>query len=175
MSGIRPMIDAAVASAIAEHPKYFTELGLANERARTVIVRKIMAALRGDGVDKPAAESSVSSALPVPISVEPQSREGRAYANLRRLAGASTPFLMGTGQYSVPPSAACEAVYALAALPDKSHWTPITHAQMGAWGEFFRETLPNAPRRPMTADQRMPWPWPPSATGKVYDAMDQTA
>lgn len=176
MTGIRPIIDAAVADALAEHPKYFTPKG--HEHARTVIVRKIMAAIRGDGADKASAEiASTASTLPQPTSVEPTSREGRAYTALCQLAGAVAPFRMGDGRIAIPPDANKARVFALSDLPPRSHWLFLTeHRQVAAWNEFFREMLPQAARRPIIEKRGeqsgilMPWPWPPRRDGQTYDA-----
>lgn len=172
-SGLRPMIDAAVAAAIAEHPKYFTPKGL--EHARTAIVRKVMAALRGDNAEKSADELAPEPAAPMPLVVDPKSREGRAYANLRKLAGAPPPFRMGNGTISIPPQAQRESVYAFSDLPAESAWLFVTvPRQIAAWMEFFGETLAPAPRRTIQHVREgesgilVPWPWPPSATGKTY-------
>lgn len=172
MSGIRPIIDSAVVDVLAEHPKYFTPRG--HEHARTVIVRKVMAAIRGDGAEKPA-EVAATSVRPQPLPVEPSSREGRAYSNLCRLSGAVQPWKTGAGHFILPAESANEAVYALAELPDQTSWQFLTdRRQIGAWTEFFAESLPNAARRPIIHKRDdlsgilMPWPWPPGATGKIY-------
>lgn len=176
MSGIRPMIDGAVADAMAAHPKYFTPKG--HEHARDVIVRKIMAAIRGDGPKLDDAESAPPS-LPQPVAVEPTSREGRAYTALRELAGASAPFRMSGGLISLPPEANNVRVMALADdLPPRERWEFLTETkQIGAWNEFFRAMLPEGtPRRSIVetrGDQTgilMPWPWPPGRDGKIYNA-----
>ena len=174
MTGLRPIIDAAVAAVIAEHPKYFTPKGI--EHAKTVIVRKVMAAVRGDGgQDKPGDAASEPATVQSTL-VEPESREGRAYANLRTIAGAVMAFKTGDGRIVVNPEAACEAVYAFGDLPEKSQWLFLTEQRhIGAWGEFFRDHLPGVPRRPILQQQGdkrgilMPWPWPPRKDGKVYD------
>lgn len=178
MTGLRPIIDSAVASAIAEHPKYFTERGI--EKAQSAITRKIMAALfRSDG-DKPAEPQLGETADPVPLAADPKSREGRAYASLRMLGGASPPLWMSNGTISIPTSAQRDSVYALAALPAQAAWEFITdHRQVGAWQEFFAETMPTAARRPIQTERNgqtgilMPWPWPPAKDGKIY-SRDET-
>lgn len=174
MTGLRPIIDSAVAAAIAEHPKYFTERGL--EKAQAAIVRKVMSALfRSDGtVDAPIETPAPVEPLQ-PLAADPKSAEGRAYINLRELAGAAAPFRMGDGQISIPPEAQKPAVYALADLPALP-WVFITDRQQtGAWLEFLAEALPKAVARKSIQIRRgdatgilMPWPWPPSVTGKIY-------
>lgn len=170
---LRAIIDAAVADAMAEHPKYFTPKG--HEHARTVIVRKIMAAFRGDGSDKPDDTAADHPASPQPLLVEPHSREAIAFSNLRQIAGATTPFRLGDGRLSINAEAACPAVFALADLPLKSQWLFLTAPRnVGAWQEFFRDTLPGVARRPIHEHRGtevgllMPWPWPPTKDGKVY-------
>jgi hypothetical protein len=179
MTGIRPIIEHAVASAIAEHPKYFTERGL--EKAQAAITRKVMAALfRSDS--ESGADAGAPPAPPAevgPLSVDPKSAEGRAYINLRSLAGASAPFRMQDGNISLPPEAQKPAVYALADLPALP-WPFITDRQQtGAWMEFLADALPKGvARKPIqttrdgVAGISMPWPWPPSVTGKVYTVED---
>lgn len=174
MSGIRPIIENAVALAIAEHPKYFTERGI--EKAQTAIVRKVMAALvPRSGMDDAGADPA-PPAEPVelvPLAVDPKSREGRAYTALRALAGAAAPFRMGDGTISIPITAQGERVWAFADAPAE-HGFVTDKQQIGAWMEFFGETLPTTARRPITIERNgtsgilVPWPYPPSVTGKVY-------
>lgn len=183
MSVLRAIIDAAVADAIAEHPKYFTPRGL--EHARTVIVRKVMAALR-DGGDKASGPSGPEPASPPqptqPVLADPQSREARAFANLRLVAGAGTPFRTGDGRVSIPPQASGPDVLAFADLPPKTSWLFVSdRKQMGAWVEFFGHTLPNVPRRSITEHQNgmpgfvLPWPWPPRKDGTTYTNAEDDA
>lgn len=174
MTGIRPMIETAVAAVIAEHPKYFTERGL--EKAQNAITRKIMSALvPRDGATAAEQPPPTEPADLAPLAVDPKSREGRAYANLRMLAGAAPPFRMGDGTWSIPPAAQREAVYAMADLPSQDEWEFLTERKhVGAWLEFFNETLPTTARKPISQDRVgatgivMPWPWPPSKDGKTY-------
>lgn len=176
MTGLRPIIDCAVADAMAAHPKYFTPKG--HEHARDVIVRRIMAAIRGDGPSKSPDETEATTpSTPQPVSVEPTTREGRSYAVLCNLAGAVAPFRMGDGRIAIPPDANNARVFALSDLPPRSRWLFLSdHRQIAAWNEFFRETLPQAARRPIVerrGDQSgilMPWPWPPRRDGATYDA-----
>ncbi len=173
MSGIKPIIEGAVADAMAEHPKYFTPKG--HEHAQTVLVRKIMAAIRGDGA-KPDESDAAPPAAPQPTSVESSSREGRAYAALRKLAGAGEPFRMSGGLISLPPEANNIRVFALADLPsrDKFEFLTVTK-QVGAWNEFLKQMLPDGTPRRSIVEQRgdqtgilMPWPWPPGRDGRIY-------
>jgi hypothetical protein len=172
MTGIRPIIDDAVAAVLAEHPKYFTPKG--HEHARTVIVRKVMAAIRGAS-DKPADTTTAPTSAPQSSLVDPTSHEGRAYASLCLLAGAIAPFRTGDGRFVLPAEANNAAVLTLADLPPKDQWLFLTERKhIGAWSEFFRESLPHAARKPILQTRGtetgilMPWPWPPSKTGVVY-------
>lgn len=179
MTGIRPMISDAIAAYIAEHPKQFSERGI--EKAQAGLTRKIMAALlRSD--NEPEPETPAPPAELAPLTVDPKSTEGRAYTNLRSLAGAGAPFRMQDGNISLPPEAQKPAVYALADLPAQP-WQFITDRQQtGAWLEFFAESLPKGvARKPIQIEQNgatgilVPWPWPPSKDGKIYTAGDAAA
>lgn len=180
MNLIKSAIDGAIADAIAEHPKYFTPRGL--EHARTVILRKVMAALRGD-TDKPDdAPAQVASTPAGPMSADPDSREATAYLVLRQAAGAGPPFRMGDGRISIPAAALQGDALAFADAPPASAWPLICdRQQIAAWQEFFRETLPGLPRKPIMVTEgasvgiRVPWPWPPAKTGKTYDPNEDAA
>lgn len=179
MNLIRAAIDGAIADALAEHPKYFTPKG--HEHARTVLVRKIMHALRGDGAEKVADEAAPQPAS-APISADPASREALAYLTMRSAAGAAPPFRMGDGRISIPVAAQGEDVLAFFDAPNKTHWPLITERQqIGAWSEFFNDKLPAVPRKPILVAEgdvtgiRVPWPWPPAKTGKVYAPADEDA
>lgn len=181
MTGIRPIIDTAVAAVIAEHPKYFTERGL--EKAQVAITRKIMAALvpRGGSDENAEPAPPPEPVDPMPLAVDPKSREGRAYANLRQLAGAAPPYRMGDGTISIPPEAQKSAVYALADMPNSPSEIITAPRQIGSWMEFLAESLPQGvARKPIQFDHggsaaiAMPWPWPPSKDGKIYTAGDAT-
>lgn len=179
MNLIRTAIDGAVAAAMAEHPKYFTDKG--HEHAQIVIVRKIMAALRGDG-EKSDASEDAKPAPTGPITVDPTGRMGRAYLVLCQAAGAVAPFRTADGKFSVRPEAQGDDVLAFADAPPASAWLFIHERQkIGAWTEFFREVLPGVARRPIAVTQGeatgilAPWPWPPASTGKTYDPTEDAA
>jgi hypothetical protein len=181
VSGIRPIIENAVATVIAEHPKYFTDRGL--EKAGNAIVRKVMAALvpRSAGDEQAEPAPPAEPVEPKPLPVDPKTREGRAYTNFRAFAGAAAAFRMGDGKISLPVAAQNERVYAFADLPPEPEWRFITERpQIAAWLEFFGEVLTASARRPIQitrGDQvgiLMPWPWPPSKDGKVYTSGDGT-
>lgn len=171
---IRATIDGAVAATIASHPKLFTPKGL--EKAQAILVRKIMAALSDRDKapappDPPAPQTSPQRFM----LVNQNSREAQAYTNLRRIAGGLKPRQMSDGRVIIPAPAFCSAVFALADLPPFCDWPFLTDAnKVKAWMEFFREMLPDIPRRPITETRDgvtgicMPAYWPPSKTGKMY-------
>jgi hypothetical protein len=176
VSNLKTIVSDAIAAAIAEHPKYFTPKGL--EHAQSVILRKVMAAMRGDPADKAAADATAESAR-LPIAVDASSREGLAYTNLRWLAGAVKPVRMGDGRISVPVTAQRDDVYALADVDTRSDLPFVTdERQIAAWLEFFSETLGAAARRPIRQVRNgqtgivVPWPWPPARSGKTYDSTE---
>ena len=177
MSLIRAAIEGAVEQAMLEHPKYFTPQGA--KSARTLIVRKVMAALR-DGGEKPSeSQDADTSAEPKILFAAAGSREARGYINLRQIAGATAPNRTSDGSVVVMAAANCEAVFAFADLPSDENWLFVSERkQLGAWGEFFREKLPNVARRQIALQREgqtgmlLPWPFPPSATGKIYEATE---
>lgn len=181
MTGLRTLIEQGVSAAMDEHPKYFTPKGL--EHGHAAITRKVMAALRGEGDQSSADESGAApAAVQQPMLVDPQSREGMAYILLCQLGGATAPFRTGDGRISVPPSAAVASVWALADAPPRESWLFLTdRRQMGAWAEFFRETMPSIGRRDIVLRDRdapgilMPWPWPPKADGSTYSTASEDA
>jgi hypothetical protein len=173
MNVLRAIITSAVGNAIAEHPKYFTPRG--QEKAQAAIVRRIMAALRDDdGTEEP---TPAATAIEPPFMMcDADSREAQGYINLRKIAGAVEAKRSGDGKVIVRREAFCEAVFALADIPPREQWLFITDAtQIRAWLDFFRETLPDIGRRSLFEPRGaqsgivMPYPFPPSKAGKVYD------
>lgn len=171
MNALRSIIDGAVGDAIAANPKFFA--AKQEDRARTAIVRKIMAALLRDD-DEPKAEEITESA-PKFIAADPESREALAYINLRRIAGANSPRRSSDGTIMIPASAHCEAVFALAELPPLEVWPFLMEAaNIQAWRDFFFHTLGDVVRRSIIQERDdaagivMPGYWPPSKTGKMY-------
>jgi len=162
---IRTIIESAVATAVAKHPKYFTPRGL--EKAPAAIVREIMAAFRGDddsGAEIPAPEKPY-------VLVDQNSREARGYAMLRHIAGATPPRPMSDGCMMILRSACNEAVFTLANVPPSDQWPFVRDvAQINAWMEFFNASLPDVPRRAIADPRgiRVPGYWPPSKAGKLY-------
>lgn len=182
MTTFRAIIDAAVAEAMAEHPKYFTPKGM--EHARAVIVRKIMATLRADakGEAAPASSDDVLPSPPVSTLADPQSREARACRNLRDAAGAVSPPRSGDGRVIINPEALAPAALAFADCPPREAWLFISSPQkICAWSEFFRDTLPGIPKKPIAIVREgqsgilVPWPWPPAKDGKTYSVNEAAA
>lgn len=172
MSILRTIIDQAVAETIADHPKWFSEKG--RESARRELVRKIMAAFRDGGGEKDdAAPEPVETPKHIMAAIE--SNVGRAYINLRVIAGAAMPTCISS-EIVVPSVANCEAVLALADMPDRKQWPFVSdRQQIGAWVGFFDTYLPNIARRPIKTTCNgesgiwVPWPWPPAKDGKTYE------
>lgn len=62
-----------------------------------------------------------------------------------------------------------EQLLALAAAGPAVEWIELDHKQAGAWEGLLVTAFPSgAPRHHPRAGSRAPWPWPPSATGKIY-------
>lgn len=181
MSALRTLIDQAVGEVIAEHPSYFTPRGL--ESARAAFVRKIIAAIRASTSTKAEADAAAANTPappepPKPMMVARNSREGIAYSTLRQMAGCVPPFVANDGRICVPPECTVPAVWALADTPSRDHWPFVSdRRQIGAWQEFFRETLRDTPRREVCGVEasgegerwgmRAPWPWPPRKDGTL--------
>jgi hypothetical protein len=181
MTTFRAIIDTAVAEAMSERPKYFTEAG--HSHVRKLIVGKIMAMLRETG-DKSASDSEQVSppAPPGPALVAPDSREACASRHLRAAAGAPEPVRCGDGRISIMPESLRADALAFADAPPKERWLFVTdRQQIGAWKEFFRERLPGIPKRTIEIDRAgttgilVPWPWPPTVEGKVFAAAEESA
>lgn len=172
MNVFRAIIETAVGSAIAEHPKYFTPKG--TEKAKAAIVRRIMAALREDENTEDAPETTEQ---PFPfIFADADSAAAKGYVNLRRLAGATDARRTADGKTVVKREADCPAVCALAELPSDVRWLFLTAPQqIRAWMDFFRDMLGDTGRRSIAETCGgqtgifMPYPFPPSKTGKIYD------
>lgn len=176
MSALSTIIAAAVADAVAANAKLFDPKKI--ERAPEVLTRAITKALtrepKTDGEDAAAAASETPPAGG-PVSADDP--RAKAYAALRKLAGAVAPMQIGGGVTYVPPEADTPAVAAFADMPPRERWLFVTsRANLTAWAEFFDATIPNLARRQITethggaAGIFLPWPWPPSKTGKVYTA-----
>jgi hypothetical protein len=173
MSALGEIVDAAVASVIAEHPNLFNPQG--KTRAHKTLSREIMKALTGkrpgDGGDQPA---QVTDDKPGELIAADDPR-AIAYANLRQVAGA-IPAQRINGQIWLPRQGDSTAVATFSDLPPRWAWEFYSdHRQLTAWAEFFAATLPSVARREtrVTRDGvtglELPWPWPPSKTGKIYE------
>jgi hypothetical protein len=180
MNLIKSAIDNAIADAMAEHPKYFTPKG--HEHARAILLRKILAGLRGDAPEKPTEEAPAAELPRAPVLVDPNSREALAYLTLCSAGGASPPFRTGDGRVSIPFEGQGAEVLAFADAPARGRWLFISdHQRVGAWNEFFRESLQGKPRRSIIVEQSgqqgimVPWPWPPAKSGKTYDPDEAAA
>jgi hypothetical protein len=116
----------------------------------------------------------------VPLAVDPKSREGRAYTNLRALAGArAVPH--GRRQHLASGRGAKARGVCARRHADTGGRNITARAQIGAWMEFLAASLPaGIARKSIQFDHNgqpailMPWPWPPSKDGKVYTSGDGT-
>lgn len=174
MSALARMIDQAIGEVIAEHPKLFAEKSV--EKTRKLLVRKIMKTLTA-----PQSESydphDIAMQSSAGESVAADDPRALAYCQLRIVAGAVAPFRSSGDQVYLPREGDVSAVRPFADLPPKKQWPFISdRAQLTAWREFFDETLPDVSRRSImeTRDGQhgafLPWLWPPSKLGKVYEA-----
>lgn len=169
MNTLATIIDGAVATVIAEHPKLFDPKAI--ERAQRVITREIMRTLtRAPGDEarpEPAPEAAPFERVPA------DDERGKAYVNLRIVARALSPQpqRLAGGDILLPREASGPEVLPFAKMPERSQWVPVTEvAALAAWRDFFDATLPNLARRPFgDTGVLMPWPWPPSKTGKIYE------
>lgn len=172
MNIIRTLVDTAIAEVVAEHPKWFSDKG--KESARREITRKIMAAFRDGGGEPDDKSDAEPEPAPAFIQADVNSREARGYINLRKVGGAVTPHILG-GKVRIPNAANSPAVFAFADMPPSGRWLMVTGRELAAWMEFIREKLGNVARRPIVQERDgthhvfVPWPFPPSATGKVYE------
>ncbi len=177
MSALRSLIDTAIAEVVAEHPKYFTPRG--REHIRTTVTRKVMAAFREATKENESGVETDESATRVThddaMYAEPQSREGRAYANLC-MAGHAVRPLEIRGKFRIPFCAAIRAVWTFADAPAWQDWpTAYNPRQIAAWLRFLSETLAGVARRSVVVSGtenepraiRVPWPWPPCKDGSL--------
>lgn len=175
MSALRILIDNAITEVVNEHPKYFTPRG--KEHIRATVLRKVMAAFRDATKENESGESRDESATQVirdeGLFVDPESREGRAYATLCKAGGAVSPLTIG-GKYRIPACAAIRAVWAFADAPTYAHWLAIRDkSKMAAWLRFYSEVLAGVARSPIIVevgfDRHLvaPWPWPPLKDGSL--------
>jgi len=182
MSALGTLINDAVATAIAAHPKLFASESA--ERAQKVLTREIIKSLTkepktADEGGEPTSPVEAPPAPALPQRVSAKDDRVTAYVNLRTLAGAVQPTRLTGGDIYLPPEADTAAVRAFAELPQREKWLFVSgREQLAAWLEFFDVLLPNAARRQITVtvDTKvgayLPWPWPPSKLGKTYSPED---
>jgi hypothetical protein len=119
------------------------------------------------------------------LAVAADSREGRAYRNLRRLGGAVSPMVLRDGSYSLSRPLT-PAELAFADLPSEKDWPLITdRQQLASWLQFFSDAFPDVARRQIVTDHKtdagsvrvfkMPWPWPPTKDGRTSTAPPSAA
>jgi hypothetical protein len=174
MSALGTIIEHAVSTVIAEHPKLFEAKSI--ERAQKLLSREIMKSLtrdpRGDG------DAAATETAPEPYErITASDERGIAYCNLRIAARAlAAPTRLAGGDLYLPLEASGPEVQPFAKMPPRDQWLFVTDLpQMTAWREFFDATLPTLARRPFgevvggDTGVWVPWPWPPSKTGKVYE------
>ncbi len=100
------------------------------------------------------------------------SSEGRALVKLHDAFAVGEGFRRiyaahGTVSYR---KAMTPQIAAFADMPDREKWVRVNRQQAGAWSALGRE-LSMMPRPKQFADgDAAPWPWPPSADGKLYIA-----
>lgn len=177
MGALSTIIDGAVGTVIAEHPKLFNPES--KERTQKLLVREIMKSLvkeprvDGDETPQPPIQEPTGGARELTPATD---ERAIAYCHMRAIAGAVAPSRYGGDRIYIPPEGDTAAVRAFANLPERKNWSFITNrAQLTAWLEFFDAALPDVPRRKIFENREglsgvdLPWPWPPSKTGKIYD------
>lgn len=110
------------------------------------------------------ASAMISSAHPM------QSPEAKAIIAAYEIAGLlqfvrSIMIRNGAVNYLKPVT---PRLLALVEAGPKDSWPVLTRQQAAAWESFLRETVTVQVRKHLKADDRAPWPWPPSAEGKIY-------
>jgi hypothetical protein len=98
------------------------------------------------------------------------SAEGSAIVVLHEIAGLGqylrgVMIRNGAVNYQRPVTVRMRA---LADAGPKDSWPVLTRQQAAAWEGFLRETIAVQVRKPLKEHDRAPWPWPPSAEGKIY-------
>jgi len=172
LSALSEIIGSAIGTVIAEHPKLFAEK--TGERAQKLLVREIMKSLTREPKADETGEADDGETLRTVPASDPRAI---AYRNLREAAGAPAGQRFAGDTVYIPAESDTPAVHAFAVMPDKSAWEFITERrQLIAWLEFFDGVLPNVARRSIVSTRgsvqgaTLPWPWPPSKTGKIYEA-----
>jgi hypothetical protein len=71
----------------------------------------------------------------------------------------------GTVSYLKPMTA---RLATLSQAPAQAEWVELNRQQAAAWEGLLRETVTVQVRKHLKEGDRAPWPWPPSAEGKIY-------
>jgi len=104
------------------------------------------------------------------------SPEGRALCTLYESAGLGH-FLRSVivhgnvAYYSRPINA---RLLAMAQAPDRKAWLGVSRQGAGAWEDFFAQVIVARRFRRVAEGDCLPWPFPPSREGKIYDATTAT-
>jgi hypothetical protein len=116
-------------------------------------------------LDQSAANGAVSSE-----GYARDSTEGKAIRRAFEIAGKSDAFfkIYARGDRVFYFKPVTLRLLALADAPPCE--ISLTRQQAAAWEGLLRETLGELARRPLKEGSLAPWPWPPSAEGKVYTA-----
>jgi hypothetical protein len=179
MSALSAIIESAVGGVIAEHPKLFDPKQ--RERAQKLLVREIMKSLtrepKGEVDDGAAPAPAPAETAPQIEIVARTDARAKAYCALCEIAGAPAPHAASGGSICIPSEGLTARAQAFAELPPEKSWPFVTERpQLAAWFEFFDDVLPHKRRREIMEVRAgkqgvsLPWPWPPSKIGKVYEA-----
>jgi hypothetical protein len=105
-----------------------------------------------------------------PSSWPRDSVEAKALAVLHDIAEAGDFFrkVHRRGDGISYPKPVTPRLAALAQAPAPSDWATLDHKQAGAWEGLLREFVTVQVRKHLVEGCRAPWPWPPSADGKIY-------
>jgi DNA-binding transcriptional ArsR family regulator len=99
--------------------------------------------------------------------------EAKALAVLHEIAGAGDGFRKiyrspdGSISYRLPMT---PQLMALAQAAPQTEWVALNRNQAGAWEGLLRDAVTIVIRKHLKEGERAPWPWPPSAEGKVYSS-----
>jgi hypothetical protein len=111
------------------------------------------------------------AAVPSHAAYPPDRPEAKALAVLHDIAAVGEFFRKvlrrsdGTISYLKPMT---PRLAALAQAPQPAEWVTLERQQAAAWEGFLRETVTVQVRKHLKEGDRAPWPWPPSAEGKIY-------
>ena len=114
---------------------------------------------------------AAKDAVPASTAYPRDSIEAKALAVLFEIVGTGDFFRKvhrrsdGTVSYPKPVT---PRLAALAQAPSPPEWMPLERQQAAAWEAFLRETVTVQVRKHLKEGDRAPWPWPPSAEGKIY-------